>query len=361
MTGRIPSISRRELEVVLLRSKIESAIENLTGDFLLVKTNQEIHKSMFLEMGGFIKFGILHHKIETQENIEDTVASLVKERNFGISLIGNIPIKLPLQIKKITKAKRYIFSKNQVLSAAQSKGIRQEFMIYEKQNYYWIFEILGVQNIDEFTLRDRFLPEAHGARGMLPPKLARIMVNLAIEHNNQLTIYDPFCGTGRVLMEALLLGQNVLGSDIDPLAITATERNLTWLCSKFNLSTQNFSKKLFVAPIEEIKNHIKNNTCDAIVTEPYLGPPQTNEVSKDEQRKIFMSLKDIYLSLFQKAKFVLKSGGIIIVIFPIINGESLSKFVVDNLVELGYIIMHKDIVSRDKQIIGREIVKLKIK
>lgn len=47
----------------------------------------------------------------------------------------------------------------------------------------------------------------------MPPKLARCMVNLAKPKAGDL-ILDPFCGTGSLLIEAALIGCNVLGVDI---------------------------------------------------------------------------------------------------------------------------------------------------
>lgn len=47
----------------------------------------------------------------------------------------------------------------------------------------------------------------------MPPKLARCMVNLAKPKAGDL-VFDPFCGTGSILIEAALIGCNVLGVDI---------------------------------------------------------------------------------------------------------------------------------------------------
>jgi len=45
---------------------------------------------------------------------------------------------------------------------------------------------------------------------MLPPKLAQILVNSVQAQ----TVYDPFCGTGVIPQEALLLGRTASGSDL---------------------------------------------------------------------------------------------------------------------------------------------------
>ena len=47
----------------------------------------------------------------------------------------------------------------------------------------------------------------------MPPKLARCMVNLAKPKAGSL-VFDPFCGTGSILIEAALMGCRVLGMDI---------------------------------------------------------------------------------------------------------------------------------------------------
>jgi tRNA G10 N-methylase Trm11 len=59
--------------------------------------------------------------------------------------------------------------------------------------------------------------------GMLPPKLARMMINLT---KNNTAIYDPFCGLGTVLIEALHMGRiHILASDISEAMVSATEKN----------------------------------------------------------------------------------------------------------------------------------------
>ena len=65
-------------------------------------------------------------------------------------------------------------------------------------------------------------------RGMLPPKLARSLVNLAIgaKSPSDMTILDPFCGTGTVLMEAMLLGTHVVGTDLAPAVFMG--QGITW-------------------------------------------------------------------------------------------------------------------------------------
>jgi tRNA (guanine10-N2)-dimethyltransferase len=78
------------------------------------------------------------------------------------------------------------------------------------------------------------------------------------------TVLDPFCGTGGLLLEAGLMGMNVIGSDIDPRMVEGTHSNL----KHFGVSNY----KLFQTDIIELTNNLdKNLPVDAIVTEPPYG------------------------------------------------------------------------------------------
>ena len=80
-----------------------------------------------------------------------------------------------------------------------------------------------MQDIESYTKRDRERPKRDAKVGMLPPKLAQIIINLAAgqlpEEKLQnicdiplgepiprrllgQTVLDPFCGTGVILQEA---------------------------------------------------------------------------------------------------------------------------------------------------------------
>ena len=76
-----------------------------------------------------------------------------------------------------------------------------------------------VQDFKTYRLRDIGRPRRNAKRGMLPPKLARMMINIASPKHND-TILDPFCGSGTIIHEAFLLGyKNIIGSDISEKAV----------------------------------------------------------------------------------------------------------------------------------------------
>ncbi len=87
----------------------------------------------------------------------------------------------------------------------------------------------AVQPFEEFSGTDYGRPSRDTYQGMLPPKLARMMINLAGVPKDR-RLLDPFCGSGTVLTEALRLGfTDVAGSDLNPEAAKSTVANIEWL------------------------------------------------------------------------------------------------------------------------------------
>ena len=95
---------------------------------------------------------------------------------------------------------------------------------------------MAVQPFEEFGARDYARPSRDDLSGMLPPKLAKIMINLAQAKENSL-ILDTFCGSGTILQEALIMGYlNLIGFDSSPKAIKDSQANLEWLADKYDLN-----------------------------------------------------------------------------------------------------------------------------
>jgi len=158
--------------------------------------------------------------------------------------------------------------------------------------------------------------------GMLPPKLARIMVNLTTSYKLQATssvLLDPFCGSGTVLMEALLCGfKKVIGADISKKAVANSEKNLQFAITdgSHKISVINGTYKLFVGPVEELPKRL-TEPVDAIVTEPHLGPPLKGSESPKQIREIIKELMELYRRSSVAFAKVLKSDGVVVVAFPI--------------------------------------------
>jgi tRNA (guanine10-N2)-dimethyltransferase len=79
------------------------------------------------------------------------------------------------------------------------------------------------ENNEKFHLRKAHMrPALHPVS--LHPKLARAMVNML--GKNAKKVYDPFCGTGGILIEASLIGLASVGYDIDGILLEKCKKNL---------------------------------------------------------------------------------------------------------------------------------------
>jgi tRNA (guanine10-N2)-dimethyltransferase len=92
----------------------------------------------------------------------------------------------------------------------------------------------------------------------MPPKIARCMVNLARARPGS-TFADPFCGVGGILIEAAVVGCNVIGIDASPRMLRGARRNLR----HFNLEALGYvNADARTSPIGGV---------DAIATDPPYG------------------------------------------------------------------------------------------
>lgn len=236
-----------------------------------------------------------------------------------------------------------------------------ELTCIEYQGKITVAQTIWVQNIDDWTLRDRNKPYRDRKKGMLPPKLARMMVNFVsteIQDQNSKKLYDPFCGTGTVLMEASLIGWEVSGSDISSEAVHGTAENMHWFAEIYNKPEP---KGLFVADATHVSPD-QTGHVDAIVTEPFLGKPQPNP--KDVPN-IFKGLEKLYLGCFKQWTKVLKDGGEVVIVTPLVETPkhtySLQKLI-DNIQSLGYNLVSGPMIYRREQtIVQRAIYVLKYK
>lgn len=62
----------------------------------------------------------------------------------------------------------------------------------------------------------------------LNTRMARAIVNIAIPNTAGVKVIDPCCGIGTVLIEALSMGINIEGSDINPLAAIGARENIAY-------------------------------------------------------------------------------------------------------------------------------------
>ena len=264
-----------------------------------------------------------------------------------------------------------------------------------------IAESRGIQNITAYTRRDRHRPKRDAFVGMLPPKLAQIMLNLALgaelltrqrSHNNSatrsdsslsdksmvlrtalpdafdveetagsraaVTILDPFCGTGTVLQEALLAGYDVVGTDLSQKMVDYTTENLSWLQSTFT------------APGNVIDIHQADATTHrwpdsqhltAVVCETYLGQPFSAPPAPQKLAEVAGNCNRIITSFLANIRPQLAPNTPLCIAVPAwydASGRATHLPLIKHLQKLGYYQLNRTplIYRRPDQIVARELL-----
>lgn len=378
--GRNRELSHAEILSYLNKEKIKYSLADNAEDFLILEIDKLDAIETLNNLGGTIKIGKILNTFQDINEINEKglityLENFDKKVFFGFSLYGfknNIKKQieiLGLKIKKGLKqqkiSSRLVISKEEILSSVIVKKNKllthgKEFLILSGKKIY-LGETLAVQKFEEYSERDYGRPARDSLSGMLPPKLAKIMINLGQVKKDEILL-DPFCGSGTILSEAMLLSiENLIGADISKKAIEDSQQNLDWMTEKYKLQTIDY--KLQKLDVKNLSQKVENNSINKIITEPYLGPPLKGKETREKIQEIIAEISKIYLVAFKEFKKVLKNKGLAVVVFPIFkyNDELLKLNIKNEIKKLGFkekiILENKKLIySRPDQKVMREIV-----
>ena len=359
---------------------------------LLSGTDQGII-DVFKRLGGSVKLAKIMHEYVSDDELLTTLDTALRSMPlmasrlaFGLSYYGEGK-RSPQWIKKLGLAiKKQLRQKgiaNRVVIPQEGLALSSvvvqknylidrgsELIIFNKDSAWMIARTVATQEFSEWSQEDIGRPRRNAKRGMLPPKLARMMVNLAAarhlttdqQHltterqqsnantpmsdvNCQMSdvLLDPFCGSGTVLAQALELGYNVIGSDVSELAVEDTRANLEWLVKErlavsverlgndYTLNAKPYT--LMTSDIRHLAEKFPAHSIDAIVTEPDLGPPQQKMLHNEKSIAAVKSqLSKLYHDSFAVLVRLVKPGGRVVMSLPVwrIQGERL-LYAIDDL------------------------------
>lgn len=371
----------------------------------------------FKRLGGSIKLATILHELPSTDwmTIEKYLLAMVKDHlnyipktgkfNFGISAYDlpatvNQLTRTSLSIKKIIKnggiSVRVVPNKAPSLSTAQvlhnhlaGADTGWELVCVRKDKYTLICLTMAEQDINAYTARDQARPKRDAYVGMLPPKLAQIIINLATgpigewgladsimggnksqSTNNQIpntkyhipVILDPFCGTGVVLQEALLMGYLAYGTDVSPKMIDYSTANINWLKSKFDGINQSARIEL-----GDATNYKWQKPISFVAAETYLGSPISIMPDRDKLNRLINETNDLHKQALQNIGSQISAGTRLCLAVP--TWRTKKGFahlpILDQIDKLGYNRIDLNnglakslIYAREDQIVGRELVVL---
>lgn len=354
--GREPELSVAELEAV---SRQWSAhCTTISKDAAVLQHDQPLPEPTLDRLGGSLKQAMVVARWPISTNL---VATLIERLTlewaaghfpdggrieFGMSVYGasnseraaanRQGLRLKKELVAADRPVRYVISREPQLSAVMvtkngliKKG--KEFVFVKHGQEIIVGITIAVQDYESYGLRDFGRPAANAKSGMIPPKLAQMMLNIASVHD-QTVVLDPFCGSGTILQEAVMLGvKKIFGTDISGQAIKDSQENLRWLFKTFsNLQAD-------VEITSRDAQHI-NVAADVIVTEPYLGKPLRGHEPQPWLHQQAKELQTLYLRGFENWAQELRPGARVVMIWPefVFPGENIVVDIEQAVTNLGF-------------------------
>ena len=377
--GRQPALGIAELE----RIYGSSSVDFFSDHTALVNTDE----FRLIRLGGTLKAGRVVAELSgdwrkvSQKIITQYSSSWAHHEGkitLGISAYGfdvaprevqRTGIVLKQQLKKTGVSLRLVPNSESALSSATSHhnklGLsdnKVELLIVRGNgNKVVIAESTGAQNITAYTKRDQERPKRDAFVGMLPPKLAQMMINLAHPTDNS-RVLDPFCGTGVILQEAALMNLEVYGTDLSDKMIDFSKTNLEWL-----RTTHHVDIKASVHQGDAMTTTWQQ-PIGAVVGESYLGQPFSAPPSLSKLAEVRRNCDHIISSFLKNLSGQIKPGTPLCIAIPAwkdTNGTFTHLSLIGQLNSLGYErvefknIADKDLLYyREDQVVARELLVL---
>jgi len=383
--GRQPALGLAEIESLYGAANVVPVSEHVAGLTL------PVDQVNFARLGGSTRLAAVVATVpsklwkDAEKQLAKSIVEIARELPEGKLQLGlsafDIPITTAklnasgLTLKKIVRSKtdrsvRLTPNPELELNTAQvlhnhltgQTGIEM-LLIASPDGQTIIARTTAVQDIDSYTLRDRGRPKRDARVGMLPPKLAQILINLAVGQKQQGTVLDPFCGTGVVLQEALLMGYNAYGTDLEPRMIEFTGENLDWLDGQFGLG----DVQMRIEP-GDATSHQWEPKPDFVAAETYLGRPFTEKPASEVVAQTSTEVNLIIKKFLKNIHAQLPAGTPLCLAVPAWQtGPNYFKHLplIDQISDLGYNRVRFEHVRdeqllyyREDQIVARELLVL---
>lgn len=365
-------------------------IIKVTSRYILIESETEIDIQKYINLlGGTVKIGEILVIDDKKKNLEEEIIKQLTipespRITFGVTFLddnrtnGNFLSSIKKTLKEKGIISRFILAKSPdgLSSVVIKKQHVIELQICSFEGKIVIAKTLKVQPFEDWGKRDYGRPCTDPKTGMLPPKVARMMVNLAYPifqrqktclpagkaNDQKPVLLDPFCGVGTIPAEALLLGWDIIASDLSQEMIDKTRRNIAWLKTQYSIEGK---EQYFISDATHISQKISKESIDTIVTEPFLGQNFERMPPLGLVERVITGLEKLYRGGLKDWHKILKPKGIVIIAFPSFNLREqtlVCKKTIDNCENLGYTLLSGPFpYSRPQAIVARNIYILKKK
>jgi tRNA G10 N-methylase Trm11 len=389
--GRQPALGLAELESLYG----EAHVRRLDSHALLDLTAEDIN---FELLGGTIKTARILAVLpmtdwrKLSDYLAEKVPPYVKDMDegkftLGLSVYGPSPsvkqieaclLEIKKEVRRTGRPVRIVPNKTPVLNSAQvlhnkltHKGAWELLLVRDGRRTL-LCQTLFVQDIEAYGARDQARPARDARVGMLPPKLAQIMVNLAAgsirrdaKDLSRVRLLDPFCGTGVILQEALLMGYSVMGTDIDERMTEYSRKNSRWLFKKY----------------PALQGQVDIETADAtnhkwpgfstLASEVFLGRPLNSLPPEDKLKQIISDADLIIKKFLRNIQPQLPKGRPVCLAVPAWrrpDGRLIHLPVLAKLTDMGYnysdlkhVRREELVYFREDQVVARQLLRLERK
>ncbi len=355
--GSNPSLSIAEIAAVLGMRAANFGLSS--SQVLVVESGAGLDPVALMgRLGGTVKIGVMMEM--PHGPAAEAAADLMTEKllsrgatgqriTFGYSVyrldgsarhaaaeLRNAGMETKTRLKEASAGARWV--KAQDGYALSSVAVAKNRLIEEGAEFVFLATADGllagmtsaVQPFEEFSGTDYGRPARDTLQGMLPPKLARMMINIAAVPADK-RLLDPFCGSGTVLTEALRLGfTDVAGSDLNPEAVKSTLANIDWLKGRGGLPASKV--EVFASDARKLSGRFPESSIGAVVTEPFLGAPRRGRETRGELQRQLAELSRLYYESLSSWGHLLRPDACVVIALPVFilgrekHGVSVSEF-----------------------------------
>ena len=384
IAGRQPLISLAEIQALydkaarLVGKKLvffeidEDGEENISPDINRLGGSLKLGRFFDTDFSKLAKFLATTHP---EGKITLGISDFSKQKKSGLAKQKSMELKRSLA--RVGRSVRVITSNEPEISSATA----HHNQLGEKAGCFEIFLIdreiylsLGTQNITAYTERDQARPARDAKVGMLPPKLAQILINLCGKLPEGARVLDPFCGTGVVLQEAAIMGYVPYGTDLNERMVEYSKKNLSWLFNernrkRFKILPGLIQKKdqiLNAISVGDATSFTWEGEIDAVAFEGYLGAPMSKPPVDIKFKTEKAKCREIAMGFMKNITPQIKSGTPVVMALPAWlreNGKYVGLNILDEIQEMGYNfekfqdLSQSDLLYyREGQIVAREII-----